>query len=352
LACSDNCIVTFSLALSFLDTDRNNNASVNLRPNFSKADWPALCEYLVSFNWIELGSYISACAMWDRFINIVTFCVAIHVPCYSTEGSVRGHTYYLLHVKNLIRKKTGCWRLYRRCHTDVLYAKYKRLAKECSCAVKQYQTSIEAKLIENGNLGAFYKFVNKKLNGSNGIAPLRDENGILHLDNADKAALLNQYFSSVFTNDNGIIDSSRLPKQVQHKMQPFCFTPPMVLKYIHKLKASSGAGPDGLPPSFLGLRHAPLLRLSLLFLTCHYKLDLFLRFWKHASIASVFKKGSPSNPCNYRPISITCIACKLLECGVKDGILDFLKQHKIIDASHHGFMTNKSTTSHLLECPY
>ena len=72
--------------------------------------------------------------------------------------------------------------------------------------------------------------------------------------------------------------------------------------------------------------------------------------WKHASIAPVFKKGSPSNPCNYRPISLTCIACELMESGVKEAILAFLREHKIIDASQHGFMSNKSTTTHLLEC--
>jgi len=55
-------------------------------------------------------------------------------------------------------------------------------------------------------LGAFYKYINKKLNGSNGIAPLKDKNGTLMTDNHSKAELLNEYFSSVFTCDNGIIE--------------------------------------------------------------------------------------------------------------------------------------------------
>ena len=39
--------------------------------------------------------------------------------------------------------------------------------------------------------------------------------------------------------------------------------------------------------------------------------------WKVASVTPIFKKGSQSDPANYRPISLTCVACKLLETGIK-----------------------------------
>ena len=35
--------------------------------------------------------------------------------------------------------------------------------------------------------------------------------------------------------------------------------------------------------------------------------------WKQARIAPAFKKGSTCMPENYRPISLTCVCCKLLE---------------------------------------
>jgi len=48
-------------------------------------------------------------------------------------------------------------------------------------------------------------YVNKKLNGSKGIAPLKDQCGTLTSDEYDKAEILNNYFSSVFMHDNGTV---------------------------------------------------------------------------------------------------------------------------------------------------
>ena len=35
--------------------------------------------------------------------------------------------------------------------------------------------------------------------------------------------------------------------------------------------------------------------------------------WKNANVCAIFKKSKKSDPANYRPISLTCIASKILE---------------------------------------
>jgi hypothetical protein len=82
------------------------------------------------------------------------------------------------------------------------------LSKACTCSVKHFQNHIEKNLVNNGNLGSFYKYVNRRLNGSNGIAPLQDKHGNLVNSNADKAVIINDYFSSVFTVDNGVVNTA------------------------------------------------------------------------------------------------------------------------------------------------
>ena len=46
--------------------------------------------------------------------------------------------------------------------------------------------------------------------------------------------------------------------------------------------------------------------------------------WKLAIITPLFKKSDKSNVENYRPISLTSIACKLLEHIIYSTIMDYL----------------------------
>jgi len=183
---------------------------------------------------------------------------------------------------------------------------------------------MENNLISDGKIGSFYRYINKKLNGSNGIAPLINSNGALVTDNTTKATLLNSYFGSVFTTDNGIIDANRLPAKVYSTMPPVFFTPAMVSKYTKRLKRNGSAGPDGIPAEFYKITGNSIsYPLSIIFNLSiqHGELP---DIWKCASVTPVFKKGSPSDPANYRPISLTCIACKLMECGIKECLLNHL----------------------------
>jgi hypothetical protein len=105
--------------------------------------------------------------------------------------------------------------------------KYKCLSKACSNSLKCYQSQYENKLVDNGSLGAFYKYVNCKLNGFNGIAPFKDVDGNLVITDSGKASLLNNYFCSVFTTDNGIIKlSSLLYSAPNSTTLPFFYTLP------------------------------------------------------------------------------------------------------------------------------
>ena len=47
-------------------------------------------------------------------------------------------------------------------------------------------------------------------------------------------------------------------------------------------------------------------------------------------MVAIFKKGTKSSPGNYRPVSLTCVICKLLESFIRDVIVDHMNVYAII----------------------
>ena len=60
------------------------------------------------------------------------------------------------------------------------------------------------------------------------------------------------------------------------------------------------------------------------------------------------KKGSKLQAVNYRPVSLTCISCKLFEHIVCKHILGHLEDHEILTDLQHGFRSGRSCETQLI----
>jgi hypothetical protein len=68
-----------------------------------------------------------------------------------------------------------------------------------------------------------------------------------------------------------------------------------------------------------------------------------------ANVTPIFKKGSRLDTANYRPVSLTPVPCKIMERIIRDAMLQFLVENRLICASQHGFVFAKSCVTNLLE---
>ena len=71
------------------------------------------------------------------------------------------------------------------------------------------------------------------------------------------------------------------------------------------------------------------------------------------SVVSPIYKGSnkkQDDPASYRPVSLTSIACRIMEKIVKKHINTHLNVFRLISPHQHGFRSKRSTESQLLEC--
>ena len=67
-----------------------------------------------------------------------------------------------------------------------------------------------------------------------------------------------------------------------------------------------------------------------------------------ANVAPIFKKSNRGLAENYRPVSLTCITCKLLEHIVCRHILDHVEDHKILTNLQHGFRSGRTCETQLI----
>ena len=64
--------------------------------------------------------------------------------------------------------------------------------------------------------------------------------------------------------------------------------------------------------------------------------------WRKANITPIFKSGSKMTAGNYRPVSLTCIICKIMESIIRDKMVEHFTKHELIHSTQHGFMAPKS----------
>ena len=67
--------------------------------------------------------------------------------------------------------------------------------------------------------------------------------------------------------------------------------------------------------------------------------------WKQATVVPVFKKGSRTDPCNFKPISFTCICAKYI---VYSNVSKHLQKYAILCDAQHGFRPNRSYDTQLI----
>jgi len=130
-----------------------------------------------------------------------------------------------------------------------VFAAYREAEHKCRILMQHYEMKREQKVIECSNTGTFFNFINNKLSCKCGLGALNNDNGDLITDDGDHANLLNDYFASMYTSDNGIIpDLDRVvPENSNLENIEFTRDPDNIYAAIRKLRISGACGPDGFP---------------------------------------------------------------------------------------------------------
>ncbi|KAI8496818.1 scavenger receptor [Branchiostoma belcheri] len=179
-----------------------------------------------------------------------------------------------------------------------------------------------------------------------GVTPLKVGNTIIS-DSGKKAEVLSSQFKSVFTEED-TTDMPSLGQPCTPPMEHIVVSTDGVEKMLQGLNPSKASGPDQIPPWFLKLTASEIAPVLTNIFQHSLNTAEIPKDWRDANICAIFKKGDRAVPSNYRPVSLTCISCKLLEHIIHSQIMKHLESYSILTDYQHGFRAKRSTETQLI----
>ena len=277
-------------------------------------------------------------------------------------------------IKGLIRKRDSLYSQFKKSNEEDIKHQFKALRQKIK---KKIKISYERYLNDLLGLSESNKTCDKKKLFSFLKSSRQDQEGIPHLKDNDilltetpaKANLCNQQFQSVFTKKSplslsrlaqmkvqGLVDEGSIPPE--SIPDPYLNSTPVMpdidisisglLKLLKNLKPGKAAGPDQLKPLLLKKLRDEIAPVIKVIFDKSLQTGTLPTEWLTANVMPVFKKGDKSLAANYRPISLTCILCKVLEHILASNIVKHLDAQEIMYDMQHGFREKRSCETQLV----
>ncbi len=233
---------------------------------------------------------------------------------------------------------------------------YNRVRNQVKREMRKLRKKFELNLAKESkkNPKAIWRYINGQSKTRRGISELHtdptDENSSVTDNDTEKANILGEFYSSVFTREpEGNVP--RIPTcNVDHQMDRLHVTKESIAEHLQNLKVNKSPGPDNLCPYFLKHTAASISTPLHIIFSSSLESNEVPEDWKRARISSIYKnKGSRKLAGNYRPVSLTSIVCKTLESLIRDFVMRYMRENNLFSNQQYGFLPGRSISLQLLE---
>ena len=323
-----------SLVISYRTDPKT--TQTNRSYNFYRGDYVSMEKELINIPWEVAFSFYPTIDEKLTFFNDLLHSLFVkYVPLFNTTTGKNI-------PKPLLEQRKTVRRLYKRSkgiRGSPMYEDYKKQLKIYKAKIKEFFCKTEEKILQDASIRKYWNYVRRKTRAFSGV-PSLNQNGICVTDDRTKANLFNDFFCSVFTKDDGKIPS--LPPASNVEVTDILFDVTDVFDLLQSQSTKLSCGPDNIP-HIIYHKLAAVLACPLYLL---YKESLLTgtlpSLWKEANVIPIHKKA--------RPISLTCVACRILERLVFRQIMRHCTENNLIRQNQHGFVRRKSTITQMLEC--
>ena len=307
-----------------------------------RIDVPALHVDLASADWWPVFASATVSDQWPSFLDVFTPIVDTHAPVRTvkirnpTAPPVTDATRDLMSRRRAVLRADG--------HGSDAYKEANRAVR--SAIRSDCRADIARRIGEQGPHTVWR-------NVRNHVAGKRPSQGTVPLVSA---SVMNDYFVGVGPRiareaqqqgDEPDIPC-RLPRvgACSFTVSPVDFQ--MLNTVIISMSSTSACGLDGICVRMLKLC-LPVISPVLLHIvnSCLTRCDIPDE-WKHSLVNPIHKSGDPSNPANFRPISIIPVISKVIERVVQRQLYNYLTTNHLLSDTQHGFRTRHSTETALV----
>ena len=330
----------------------------NKSKNWYKVDSEFVNSHATNINWGYTGNCNSVDDMWNELLHKM-LSISDKIPETTIKTNKKGDILEKLpwDSSKLVRKrkeKDQTWKAFDDNPNMVnfqtaLYKQDQYASVELQAKLK-YEKKIVSALKRNSK--PYFRYLKSKNKIRKTVNELENKGGQRTKTPIETAETLLEFFQSVFMKES----CGPLPEEcyvsdriLTSEMLKPNIDKPKVKKLLQNLKENKAMGPDNIHPKllkYLAENDNFVEALTILLNKCVDQ-ECIPAVWKSALVIPIHKKGSVHQAENYRPVSLTCILCKLYETILREHILSYVID--IISEHQHGFMGGRSCLSNLLE---
>ncbi|KAK3864509.1 hypothetical protein Pcinc_029814 [Petrolisthes cinctipes] len=224
----------------------------------------------------------------------------------------------------LRRRKNKLYAKYLKTGDHETYARFAILRNRLRKKTRQIRYDHEENLARNMKKypKAMWRYVNSRLKTRSGIEDLKREDGSMARTSQEKAEEPTRFISTTFTQENLQLIPDLPVRSQGNLVEDVVFSAEDILKKLKTLNPVKSPGPDGIHPRILVECAKQLCRPLTRLFDLSMDNSTLPSDWKKDNVYAIFKKGDQHAATNYRPVSLTCIMCKMMEGIIRDELMD------------------------------
>lgn len=340
----DHCIILFKIDITC------DNVRYGDLLNYYQANYEGMKNKLKDIDWDEKLISKSVEESWKLFLDILKALIEKFIPKRKCKKR-KSQPWINQEIKIAIKEKNRVWKRYKKEKSIENWEMFKNVRNATNKIIFRQKCAFEQKIaMEIGsNPKQFWNYIRSKSKKQHNFPDMITTEGTILTEDNDKANHFNNYFASVFTEE----DRGEIPQLEQrigdNSLSNVTFSPESVELQLKKLNTSKAAGPDKLHAKVLfELREHISTPLSIIYNKSMSEGKL-PNDWKLAYVKPLHKKGNRNLVSNYRPVSLTAICCKTMERLIRTKLINFLEDNKLLSKDQHGFRNGRSCVTQLLE---